>query len=92
MSTPPPVTHTFARFVAKTDYSDISDQALVQAKLHILDALGVALAAVVTPVASIAVDYCKRAGGGPEATLWGSHAKLSVPTAAFANGLLAHAL
>jgi 2-methylcitrate dehydratase PrpD len=92
MPAPPPVTDTFARFVAATDYSEISGKALVEAKLHILDALGVALAAVSTPVASIALDYCKRAGGAAEATLWGSHIKLSVPTAAFANGLLAHAL
>ncbi len=54
--------------------------------------LGVALAGVSTPPAEIALDYCKRLGVSTEASIWGTHAKASVSTAAFANGLLAHAL
>ncbi len=92
MATPPPVTDTLARFVAETDYSTISDNALSNAKMHILDTLGVALAAVSTPVAAIALDYCKRVGNSLEASIWGTKDKSSVPMAAFANGLLAHAL
>lgn len=89
---PPPVTDTLARFVAETGYLTFSERTLANAKLHILDTLGVALAAVSTPVASIACDYCKRVGGATEATVWGTTAKTSVPMAAFSNGLLAHAL
>ena len=92
MATPPPVTDTLARFVSETDFSTISEKTRANAKLHILDTLGVALAAVSTPVAGIAFDYCKRVGGAPEASVWGIKEKLSVPMAAFANGLLAHAL
>ena len=92
MATPPPVTDTLARFVAETDYSSISERALANTKMHILDTLGVALAAVSTPVATIVFDYCMRTGGASEASVWGTHLKLSVPMAAFANGLLAHAL
>ena len=92
MATPPPVTDTLARFVAETDYSSISERALANTEMHILDTLGVALAAVSTPVATIAFDYCTRTGGASEASVWGTHLKLSVPMAAFANGLLAHAL
>jgi 2-methylcitrate dehydratase PrpD len=92
MATPPPVTDTLARFVAETDYSSISERALANTKMHILDTLGVALTAVSTPVATIAFDYCTRTGGASEASVWGTHLKLSVPMAAFANGLLAHAL
>jgi 2-methylcitrate dehydratase PrpD len=92
MATPAPVTDTFARFVAETDYASISQKALANAKMHVLDTLGVALAAVSTPVASIAFDYCKRTGGGSDGSVWGTHMKLSVPMAAFANGLLAHTL
>ena len=44
------------------------------------------------PPAEIALDYCKRLGVANEASIWGTHAKASVSTAAFANGLLAHAL
>ena len=62
MTSFPPVTDTFARFVAETDFSTISDKVLDHAKHHILDTLGVALAALPTPVARIAIDYCQRAG------------------------------
>lgn len=92
MATPPPVTDTFARFVAETEFSTISDTALSHAKMHILDALGAALAAVATPVAGIAFDYCRRMGTSHEAAIWGTRDRSSVPMAAFTNGLLAHAL
>jgi 2-methylcitrate dehydratase PrpD len=92
MATPPPVTDTLARFVTDTDFSSISETTRANAKLHILDTLGAALAAVSTPVATIALDYCRRTGGAAEATIWGTHWKASVPMAAFANGLLAHTL
>src|SRR5574342_351546 len=88
----PQVTDTLARFVSETDYAAISAATLANAKLHILDTFGVALAAVATPVAEIALEYSKRVGGGAEASVWGTKEKLSVPMAAFANGLLAHAL
>lgn len=92
MATPPPVTDTLARFVAETSFSSISDKTLINAKMHILDTLGVALAGVATPVAEIAIDYCKGLGVSHEASIWGTIEKASVSTAAFANGLLSHAL
>jgi 2-methylcitrate dehydratase PrpD len=92
MATPPPVTDTLARFVTETDFSTISEPTRTNAKLHILDTLGVALAGVSTPPAEIALDYCKSLGVSTEASIWGTSAKASVSTAAFANGLLAHAL
>jgi 2-methylcitrate dehydratase PrpD len=92
MTTPPPVTDTFARFVAETDYSTISDHAIANAKMHILDTLGAALAAVSTETASIAFDYCKRVGGSKESSIWGTPLRASAPMAAFANGLLGHAI
>jgi 2-methylcitrate dehydratase PrpD len=92
MATPPPVTDILARFVAKTEYSTISDTALSSAKMHLLDTIGAALAAVGTPVAAIAFDYCKRMGHSQEASIWGTNEKASAPMAAFTNGLSAHAL
>ena len=92
MATPPPVTDALARFVTATNFSTISETTRANAKLHILDTLGVALAGVSTPVAAISLDYCKGLGASMEASLWGTSAKASVSTAAFANGLLAHAL
>ncbi|HSK29075.1 MAG TPA: MmgE/PrpD family protein, partial [Candidatus Limnocylindria bacterium] len=92
MATPPPVTDTLARFVTETHFSTISEQTRAKAKLHILDTLGVALAGVDQPAAQIALDYCKSLGVSNEASIWGMNASASVSTAAFANGLLAHAL
>jgi 2-methylcitrate dehydratase PrpD len=92
MPTPPPVTDTFARFVAETDYSTISDKALANAKMHILDIIGAALVGISTDTASIAFDYCKRVGQSEESAIWGTRLRSSAPMAAFANGLLGHAI
>lgn len=92
MATPPPVTDHLARFVSNTDLSSMSAKTLANAKMHILDALGVALAGVATDVATIALNYCQGLGTSDEASIWGTRAKAAVSSAAFANGLLAHAL
>jgi 2-methylcitrate dehydratase PrpD len=92
MPTPPPVTDTFTRFVAETDYSTISDKALANAKMHILDIIGAALVGISTDTASIAFDYCKRVGQSEESAIWGTRLRSSAPMAAFANGLLGHAI
>ena len=86
----PAVTDTFARFVTETEYTTLSEKALANAKMHILDTFGVALAGVATPVADIALGFCK--GAAQEASIWGTTFKAPASTAAFANGLLAHAL
>lgn len=92
MATPPPVTDTLARFVTETNFSSISEETQANAKLHILDTLGVALAGSKTAVADITIDYCTKLGASSEASIWGTKAKASVSSAAFANGLLSHAL
>jgi len=89
---PPPVTERFATFVAQTDYPALSSKAIENAKLHIIDTLGVALAGYEHPVANIVLDYCRFMGGTPDVTIIGSRQKTSVPMGAFANGLLAHAI
>ncbi|MGH7774894.1 MAG: MmgE/PrpD family protein [Candidatus Binatia bacterium] len=88
----PPVTDRLANFIANLDFEKIPERALHNAKLHILDTLGVALAAVSSPVAGLAFDYCKSTGGPPQSSVWGTSLKTSPPMAAFADGLLAHAL
>jgi 2-methylcitrate dehydratase PrpD len=92
MVTPPPVTDLLARFVRDTDLSNMSIQTVTNAKMHILDVFGVALAGVSTDVAGITLEYCQGLGAAAESSVWGTKAKASVTTAAFANGLLAHAL
>jgi 2-methylcitrate dehydratase PrpD len=92
MATPPPVTDRLAQFVVETDFSTIPEQTRANANLHILDTLGVALAGADQPAVKIALDYCAGLGVSQEASIWGTRQKASVSTAAFANGLLAHAL
>ena len=92
MATPSPVTDTLARFVTETEFSTISDLTRANAKMHILDTLGAALAGVDQPAAQIALDYCMSLGASTQASIWGTSSRASVSTAAFANGLLAHAL
>ena len=88
----PPVTQRFAEFISSTDYSAISRNGVENAKLHILDTLGVAFAGYEHPVANIVLDYCKSMGGTPDVTVVGSSQKTSVAMGAFANGLLSHAI
>jgi 2-methylcitrate dehydratase PrpD len=92
MATLPPVTDTLASFVTASDFSAIPEKTRTNAKMHILDTLGVALAGSKTSVADIAVDYCKKLGASDQASIWGTSTKASAATAAFANGLLSHAL
>ena len=86
------VTDTLARFVVASEISSMSEKTLSNAKLHILDTLGVALAGVSTSAAQIALGYCKNLGASNQSSIWGTKNKASVSTAAFANGLLSHAL
>jgi len=92
MANTPPVTDTLARFVAETDFANLSEKVLTNAKMHILDTLGAALVGATTDTAAIAFDYCKRLGHSDESTIWGTNQKSSAPMAAFANGLLGHAI
>ena len=70
----------------------ISPTTRANAKLHILDTFGVALAGVDQPAAKIALDYCAKTRRLARSIGVGHAAKGICPTAAFANGLLAHAL
>ena len=79
MATPPPVTDAIARFVTETEFSTSPAKTRANAKLHILDVLGVALAGVSTQAAAIALDYCKRLGVSAEASIWGTNAKHRFP-------------
>jgi 2-methylcitrate dehydratase PrpD len=87
-----PVTERLAEFVESAGYESVSEKALWNAKLHILDTFGVALAGVASPVGKIALEHCRRGGGAPDVQVWGSALKTSPATAAFTNGLLAHAI
>ena len=79
-------------FVESLSYDDIPRDVVEEAKLHILDTLGVALAAYGMDFAQIMLDLSKSLGGSPESTAIGSGDRLSAPFAALVNGTMAHGL
>ncbi len=86
-------TEQIAEFVVHTKFRDMPEEAVTRAKLTFLDIIGVALAGtVVEETGKMAIHYVKDMGGTPESTVMGGGFQTSAPNAAFANGLLAHAL
>jgi 2-methylcitrate dehydratase PrpD len=87
------VTKQLAEYAAKTQYSDLPSEVVEQAKLCILNILGVSLAGYKTRIGGLHVKMAKEIGGGiNEATIFGDGTKVSAPIAAYANGNLGFAL
>ena len=86
------VTEAIGRWLARTGFEDLPQDAVQRAKEVVLDTLGVALAGATQPVGEIVIDYGREAGGRPEATVIGGGFKTDAASAAFANGVLANAL
>jgi 2-methylcitrate dehydratase PrpD len=85
-------TEKIARFIVDTGYEDIPRDAVEKAKRTALDCLGATLAGVVEPVSQTITGYVTKLGGPPQASVFGAGLKVSVPDAAMANGVIAHAL
>src|SRR5665213_1679549 len=79
-------------FLQETALAAVPAVALVQAKLLILDTIGVALAATIHPVGAIIAAHAGEAETRAEATIIGSARRVGAPEAALANGTLANAL
>jgi 2-methylcitrate dehydratase PrpD len=79
-------------FVIKTRLEDIPAKGLEQARIGILDCVGVALAGARQPAGAIGAELARKAGGAPQATVWGQGFKTSAHDAALVNGTAAHAL
>ncbi|NIN52077.1 MAG: MmgE/PrpD family protein, partial [Nitrososphaeria archaeon] len=86
------VTKTLADFASSVRFSDLPEEALRHSKKCILDLLGVALAGSMTIPGRIIIDFVKKLGGEPEATVISSPLMVPCTNAALANGTLAHAL
>jgi 2-methylcitrate dehydratase PrpD len=86
------VTEKLAGFVAEVKYENLPQEVIVSAKQLVLDCLGVAIAGTTSPVGQIIVKFGKETREGSDATVVGDGFTTSVPTAAFVNGTLAHAL
>jgi|Deesub1362A_J573_1020465.scaffolds.fasta_scaffold04973_3 2-methylcitrate dehydratase PrpD len=89
-------TREIAAFVAGTSFSDLSSKALARLKLHILDALGIALGAygtghrVIEGLFELAQEWERDVG--PRATVLGSGFQVPCPEAAMVNAVLTNFL
>ncbi|HUS54005.1 MAG TPA: MmgE/PrpD family protein [Thermohalobaculum sp.] len=81
------------RFSAGLQVEDVPAPVVASAKLHLLDAIGVGLAASTVPLAANWADGARRIGGGDgPASVLGRAGGLSATMAALVNGALIHSL
>jgi len=80
--------------ICALEFEALPAPAIEISKQVMIDGLGVIMAGYSEPsgLGRIVVDYVRRLGGEPHATVIGGGFSTSMPNAAFANGTLAHAL
>jgi 2-methylcitrate dehydratase PrpD len=83
-------TERFARHATDTEFTALSDDAVLQAKTFILDTIGVGIAGSTAGGARELITAAARWGIGGDAALWGRRARVPAPTAAMVNGFQAH--
>ena len=83
---------TIAAFAADLRFDALPAPVVAKVKLHVLDLLGVALAASSMDFAPAVANVAKGMGGPPESTAIGLCERLPAPWAALVNGTLAHGL
>jgi len=85
-------TGDLAEFVADLEFADLPSGVIEAAKLHILDTIACAVRGSDTEESKIATDFVKELGGNAESTLIMQKFKTNSANAAFANGVMAHAI
>jgi 2-methylcitrate dehydratase PrpD len=88
----PSASETIAAFAADMHFDVLPAAVVAKMKLHVLDLLGVALAASSMDFAPAVASVAQGMGGPPEATAIGLRQRLPAPWAALVNGTLAHGL
>jgi 2-methylcitrate dehydratase PrpD len=86
------VTTRLARFAIETGPAFLDAELVEAAKLKFLDTLGLAVRGASEPAAQAALRVARHGGGRPAATILGSGDRTSAESAAFVNGVSAHAL
>ncbi len=81
-----------ARFAANLSYEDIPERVIEKAKRHLLDALGIGLAATREPYADAVMKTARDWGGRPQATVWRHGDRLPAAHAAMVNASCVHGL
>jgi 2-methylcitrate dehydratase PrpD len=87
-----PLRKKLADFIHDTSYDNLPQNVIHQAKLCLLDLIGVSIAGGRQNVASIVQSLIPAMSGCEEVTLWGSDRKLPLLTAVFMNAVQGHAI
>lgn len=85
------VSLVLADHVAGLRFADLSAAAIEAAKLHLLDAIGVAAAGSTAEGIDLLIEQIGAWGGTPEAQILGTELRVPAPWAALANGAQIHA-
>jgi 2-methylcitrate dehydratase PrpD len=80
----------FAAHVATARFEDLPADALAQAKVFILDTLGVGIAGATADGAAALMAAARRWGSGADATIWGRTGRYPAGIAALLNGFQVH--
>ncbi len=86
------VAEAIADRITRTRYEDLPPEAVHWAKVAILDTLGVTAAAAREPAARIVGELLREEAAEPECSVIGLDIRTSALNAAWANGVLSHAL
>ena len=87
---PTTLSEHFAEHALRTRFRDLSDDAVDQAKVFILDTLGVGIAGSSAFGADAILSAAEGWGEGSAATLWGRRARAPVGTGAMLNAFAVH--
>ncbi len=92
MTSPIPPSRTIAEMASTLRLSDVPEAVVNRAKLHILDALGLGLAASVQDFGKSALAGTLSMGASGECSVIGRAERLEMRDAAMVNGVLTHGL
>ncbi len=84
-------TVTLARYAAGLRYEDLPAAVVAKAKDVIADTVAACICGADMPWSRIVIDYAERTGPGGSSKILGRGASVQAPSAALANGALAHA-
>jgi len=87
-------TRSIGEYVAATGYDDLPAEVTREAKLHVLDAIGISVGAYGTGHTLVRklIELSTEMGGAEEATILGDGRKLASPDAAMVNSVMANFL
>ena len=81
-----------AMFAEALKFEDIPSEVITRAKLHLLDILGIGLAASPLEYARLVIETVRAWGGVPQSTVLHYGDRLPAPSAVLANGSFTHGL